>query len=51
MARAYSAAGQAANVLHVIVILQVHQAKARKEMHEGDFTTARMQESSLRFSY
>ncbi len=34
-AKAYSAAGQAASALHAMAILQVHQAKALKEMHEG----------------
>ncbi len=34
-AKAYSAAGQAASALHAMAILQVHQAKALKQMHEG----------------
>ncbi len=31
----YSAAGQAASALHAMAILQVHQAKALKQVHEG----------------
>ncbi len=34
-AKAYSAAGQADSALHAIAILQVHQAKALKQMHVG----------------
>ncbi len=34
-AKAYSAAGQAAAALHAMAILQVHQAKALKQVHEG----------------
>ncbi len=34
-AKAYSAAGQAASALHAMAILQVHQAKAVKQVHEG----------------
>ncbi len=34
-AKAYSAAGQAASTLHAIAILQVHQAKVLKQVHEG----------------
>ncbi len=34
-AKAYSAAGQAASALHAMAILQVHQAKALKQVHEG----------------
>ncbi len=34
-AKAYSAAGQATSAMHAMVILQVHQAKALKQMHEG----------------
>ncbi len=34
-AKAYSAAGQAASALYAMAILQVHQAKALKQMHEG----------------
>ncbi len=33
-AKAYSAAGQAASAMHAMAILQVHQAKALKQMHE-----------------
>ncbi len=34
-AKAYSAAGQAASALRAMAILQVHQAKALKQVHEG----------------
>ncbi len=34
-AKAYSAAGQAASALHAMAILQVHQAKALKQVHGG----------------
>ncbi len=34
-AKAYSAAGQAASALHAMAILQVQQAKALKQVHEG----------------
>ncbi len=34
-AKAYSAAGQAASALHAMALLQVHQAKALKQLHEG----------------
>ncbi len=34
-AKAYSAVGQAASALHAMAILQVHQAKALKQVHEG----------------
>ncbi len=34
-AKAYSAAGQAASALHAMAILQVHQAKALKQVHKG----------------
>ncbi len=34
-AKAYSAAGQAGSALHAMAILQVHQAKALKQVHEG----------------
>ncbi len=41
-AKAYSAAGQAGSALHAMAILQVHQAKALKQVHEvrtaTDFT-------------
>ncbi len=43
-AKAYSAAGQAASALHAMAILQVHQAKALKEMHEGSSNPGLMQE-------
>ncbi len=33
--KAYSAAGQAASALHAIAILEVHQAKALKQVHKG----------------
>ncbi len=35
LAKAYSAAGQAASALHTMVILHAHQAKALKQVHEG----------------
>ncbi len=35
-AKAYGAAGQAASALHAMALLQVHQAKALKQLHEGD---------------
>ncbi len=34
-AKAYSAAGQAPSALHSMAILQVHQAKVLKQVHEG----------------
>ncbi|KAL0152709.1 hypothetical protein M9458_052432 [Cirrhinus mrigala] len=34
-AKAYSAAGQAASAVHAMAILQVHQAQALKQLHEG----------------
>ncbi len=34
-AKAYNAVGQAASALHAMVILQLHQAKALKQVHEG----------------
>ncbi len=43
-AKAYSAAGQAASALHAMVILQVHQAKALKQVHEGSTDPGLMQE-------
>ncbi len=36
MAKAYGAAGQAASALHTMALLQVHQVKALKQLHEGD---------------
>ncbi len=44
VAKAYSAAGQAASALHAMAILQVHQAKALKQMHEGSSDPGLMQE-------
>ncbi len=38
VAKAYSAEGQAASALHAMAILQVHQAKALKQVHEGSST-------------
>lgn len=35
VAKAYSAPGQAASTLHAMALLQVHQTKALKELHEG----------------
>ncbi len=43
-AKAYSAAGQAASALHTMAILQVHQAKALKQVHEGSTDPGLMQE-------
>ncbi len=42
--KASSAAGQAPSVLHVMGILQVHQAKALKQVHEGSTDPGLMQE-------
>ncbi len=42
-AKAYSAVGQAASALHAMAILKVHQAKALKDMHEGDTNPGLMQ--------
>ncbi len=43
-AKSYSAAGQAASALHAMAILQVHQAKALKQVHEGTTDPGLMQE-------
>ncbi|XP_051565130.1 uncharacterized protein LOC127447349 [Myxocyprinus asiaticus] len=43
-ARAYGAAGQAVSALHAMALLQVHQAKALKELHEGSSDPGLMQE-------
>lgn len=43
-AKAYSAAGQDASAVHVIAILQFHQAEALKDMHKGDTNPGLMQE-------
>ncbi len=43
-AKAYSAAGQAASALHAMANLQVHQAKALKQVHEGSTEPGLMQE-------
>ncbi len=43
-AKAYSAAGQEASALHAMAILQVHQAKALKQVHEGSTDPGLMQE-------
>ncbi len=43
-AKAYSAVGQAASALHAMAILQVHQAKALKKVHEGSTDPGLMQE-------
>lgn len=42
--KAYGAAGQAASALHVMVLLQVYQAKPRKELHESSSDQGVMQE-------
>ncbi|XP_057197561.1 uncharacterized protein LOC130558871 [Triplophysa rosa] len=44
VSKAYTAAGQAASSLHAMAILQVHQAKALKELHEGKTDPTVMQE-------
>lgn len=43
-AKAYSGAGLATSALHAMAILQVYQAKALKELHEGSFDPWLMQE-------
>ncbi len=43
-AKAYSAAGQAASALHAMAFLQVHQAKALKQVHEGSTDPGLMQQ-------
>ncbi len=43
-AKAYSAAGQAASALHAMALLQVHQAKALKQLHEGGADPGVLQE-------
>ncbi len=43
-AKAYSAAGQAASALHAMAMLQVHQANALKQVHEGSTDSGLMQE-------
>ncbi|KAL0199601.1 hypothetical protein M9458_002788, partial [Cirrhinus mrigala] len=43
-AKAYGAAGQAASSLHAMAILQVYQAKALKQLHEGSSDSEVMQE-------
>ncbi len=43
-AKVYSAAGQAASALYAMAILQVHQAKALKQMHEGSSDPGLMHE-------
>ncbi len=45
-AKAYGAAGQAAPALHAMALLQVHQAKALKQLHEGDADPGVLQEPS-----
>ncbi len=42
--KAYSAAGQAASAQHAMAILQVHQAKALKQVYEGSTDPGLMQE-------
>ncbi|KAL0168522.1 hypothetical protein M9458_036744, partial [Cirrhinus mrigala] len=42
--RAYTACGEAASALHAIALLQVHQAKALKELHECSSNKGVMQE-------
>ncbi len=43
-AKAYGAAGQATSALHAMALLQVHQAKALKQLHEGDADPGVLQE-------
>ncbi len=43
-AKAYSTVGQAASALHAMAILQVHQAKVLKQVHEGSTDPGLMQE-------
>ncbi len=43
-AKAYSAAGQAASALHAMALLQVHQDKALKQLHEGGADPGVLQE-------
>ncbi len=43
-AKACGAAGQAASALHAMALLQVHQAKALKQLHEGDADPGVLQE-------
>ncbi len=42
--KAYSAAGQAASALHAMAPLQIHQAKALKQLHEGAADSGVLQE-------
>ncbi len=49
-AKAYSAAGQAASALHAMAILQVHQAKALKQVHEGSTDPGLMQSCARRLT-
>ncbi len=43
-AKAYGAAGQATSALHAMALLQVHQAKALKQLHEGGVDPGVLQE-------
>ncbi len=49
--KAYSAAGQAASALHAMAILQVRQAKALKQVHEGSTDPGLMQELRKAIDY
>ncbi len=42
--KAYTACGEATSDLHAMALLQVYQAKALKELHEGSFNPGVMQE-------
>ncbi len=42
--KAYTACGEAASTLHAMALLQVYQAKALKELHEGSSDPGVMQE-------
>ncbi len=41
---AYRACGEAASTLHAMALLQVHQAKALKDLHEGGHDLAVLHE-------
>ncbi len=42
--RAYLACGEAVSALHAMALLQVHQAKALRDLHEGDHDPQVLQE-------
>lgn len=47
VARAYNATDQAASTLHAMAILQVHQAKVLRDLHEGGPDPEKLQEWQL----